>query len=99
MPPTAPAVCTAPKISEESLKTGESNLELTTRIMRFAQAPNLTGLPAISFPAGYDDEGLPIGFQVIARHWQEALLLQIAAVGEQSLSRKKPKIFYSFLGD
>ncbi|KAJ1483778.1 hypothetical protein T484DRAFT_1799097 [Baffinella frigidus] len=37
------------------------------------------GLPAISVPAGKAaDSALPVGFQLIAPHYQEALLLRAA---------------------
>jgi aspartyl-tRNA(Asn)/glutamyl-tRNA(Gln) amidotransferase subunit A len=39
---------------------------------------NLTGFPAISLPCGFTREGLPIGLQLVARPWREALLLQAA---------------------
>ena len=39
---------------------------------------NLTGLPAISFPCGKDENGLPIGAQLIAGAFNEHLLLDMA---------------------
>lgn len=89
--------CTAPPLPDDALATGDSNLTLATRIMLYAQAGNLTGLPAISFPAGYDDAGLPIGFQAMGRPWREDLLLKLAAVAEQSVVRKKPNVFFELL--
>jgi len=86
---------TAPKIPDDAIETGESNLELTTAIMRFATAANLTGLPAITVPAGYDNAGMPIGFQVMGRAWQEGLLLRIASAIQEKVSVKKPEKFYS----
>ena len=44
---------------------------------------NICGNPAISIPAGTFD-GLPIGMQVIGRHHEDALLLDLAAVVERS---------------
>jgi aspartyl-tRNA(Asn)/glutamyl-tRNA(Gln) amidotransferase subunit A len=43
---------------------------------------NLTGNPAISIPSGELD-GLPIGLQVIARHHEEPLLLDLARLAER----------------
>jgi len=76
------------------LKDGWSDLGTDTEMMRFVFPSNFTGNPAISFPAGYDGRGLPIGMQAIGRHWDEALLLRIAYTAEQSLSRRKPARFY-----
>ena len=39
---------------------------------------NLAGLPAISVPCGFDDQGLPIGLQLMAPVLAEERLLQLA---------------------
>ena len=38
-------------------------------------AVNLAGLPALSQPVGLTSDGLPIGLQLIGKHWQESQLL------------------------
>ena len=43
---------------------------------------NLTGSPAISIPSGLHD-GLPFGLQVIGRHHEEQLLLDLARIAER----------------
>jgi aspartyl-tRNA(Asn)/glutamyl-tRNA(Gln) amidotransferase subunit A len=45
---------------------------------------NLDGLPAISLPCGFDDQGLPIGLQLIAGVLEEPKLLQVAHHYEQA---------------
>jgi Asp-tRNA(Asn)/Glu-tRNA(Gln) amidotransferase A subunit family amidase len=40
---------------------------------------NLLGVPAVSVPMSRSDEGLPIGVQIVARPWQEELVLSVAA--------------------
>jgi len=39
---------------------------------------NLAGIPAISVPCGFSDDGLPIGMQLMGRHFAEERLLQVA---------------------
>ncbi|HEV2370475.1 MAG TPA: amidase, partial [Acidimicrobiales bacterium] len=45
---------------------------------------NISGNPAVSIPAGTVD-GLPVGLQVIGRHHEDALLLDLARVAEQAM--------------
>jgi aspartyl-tRNA(Asn)/glutamyl-tRNA(Gln) amidotransferase subunit A len=55
---------------------------------------NLAGLPAISLPCGFDGDGMPIGLQIIGKHFDETTILRIADVYEQATEwhRKKPRI-------
>jgi Asp-tRNA(Asn)/Glu-tRNA(Gln) amidotransferase A subunit family amidase len=94
---TPTAGCTAPRIAKKALKTDESNLTLIDKIMRYARPANITGYPAISFPAGYDAQGLPIGFQAMGRSFEEHKLLQIAAVAEGLVERRRPQVHYRLL--
>ena len=55
---------------------------------------NLAGLPAISLPCGFDGEGMPIGLQIIGKHFDEATILRIADTYERATEwhKKKPRI-------
>ncbi len=55
---------------------------------------NLAGLPAISVPCGMSATGLPIGFQLIAKHFEEEKMLQAAFAYEQQWdwSQKRPAL-------
>jgi len=88
---------TAPRISDAAQRIGESDLSLSTEIMRFATPANLTGHPAISFPAGYSRGNLPIGMQAIGRPWDEPTLLRLALAAEQFVLRKPPVVFHRIL--
>ena len=90
---------TAPAIPQAALPHGESDLTTLMEIMRFTTQANLTGLPAISFPAGYNDAGLPIGMQAIGRAWQEHTLLGLALAAEQAVERQAPQVYYEILAE
>lgn len=53
---------------------------------------NLAGIPGISIPCGFSKEVLPIGMQILAKHFEEKKLLQIAYAFEQETDfhLKKP---------
>jgi Asp-tRNA(Asn)/Glu-tRNA(Gln) amidotransferase A subunit family amidase len=87
----------APPIPKDALPDGNSDLTTTIEIMRFVTAGNMTGLPAISFPVGYTNAGLPIGMQAMGRAWDEATLLRLAANAEQVIERKEPQVHYKVL--
>ncbi|MDF1514239.1 MAG: amidase [Anaerolineae bacterium] len=87
----------APRIPDGALPYGDSDLTSLIEIMRFATVPNLTGMPAISFPVGYTVEGLPIGMQAIARPWDEITLLRLSKAAELSMLKRKPSLHYDVL--
>ncbi len=46
---------------------------------------NLTGLPALSVPCGFDEGGLPIGLQIAGRPFDEATVLQVGHAYERAV--------------
>ena len=55
---------------------------------------NLAGLPALSLPCGFDSDGLPIGMQIIGKHFAEPTILGVAYSYEQSTDwhKRKPQL-------
>jgi aspartyl-tRNA(Asn)/glutamyl-tRNA(Gln) amidotransferase subunit A len=51
---------------------------------------NLAGVPAISVPCGFSD-GLPIGLQIIGKHFDEATIYKVAHAFEQATEHHKAK--------
>ncbi len=49
----------------------------------FTVTVNMAGLPAISIPAGLSSTGLPLGLQLIARPFDEAMLFRVGAALEE----------------
>ena len=60
----------------------------------FTLSQALAGLPAVSIPCGFDHEGLPIGLQLTAPAFQEAMLLGAAYQYEQATDwhRRRPAL-------
>ncbi len=93
---TPATAVTAPEVLHEE---GWSDLGMVTELMRFVMPGNLTGLPAIAFPVGYDDNGMPIGMQAMSRAWDEHLLLRVAYTVEQALIRQRPPLYFDILAE
>ena len=55
---------------------------------------DLTGSPAVSVPFGFSSDGLPIGVQVVGRHFDELTLLQVA----RGLEASRPQTQHPPLG-
>ncbi|MGV2942479.1 Asp-tRNA(Asn)/Glu-tRNA(Gln) amidotransferase subunit GatA [Mesobacillus sp. LC4] len=51
---------------------------------------NLAGVPAISVPCGFD-KGLPLGLQIIGRHFDESTVYKVAHAFEQATDFHKQK--------
>lgn len=59
------------------------------RLLRNTRPFNVWGLPAISIPCGFTQDGLPIGLQIAADHWREDLVLRLAHAYEQATAWHK----------
>jgi aspartyl-tRNA(Asn)/glutamyl-tRNA(Gln) amidotransferase subunit A len=55
---------------------------------------NLAGLPALSLPCGFDQVGMPIGMQIVGKHFDEATILRVGHAYEQATewSKRKPNL-------
>lgn len=63
---------------------GTQAIQAARRLTRFTAPFNLSGLPALSVPCGFTGGHLPIGLQIISRHWGEAKVLQAGHAFEQA---------------
>jgi len=79
--PVAPSV--APKIGES-----EDPLEMYKSDM-YTIGINLAGLPAISLPVAKNDEGMPVGLQLIAKAFNEKTLFDGASSLEKAVNYSK----------
>ncbi|MEK6205138.1 MAG: Asp-tRNA(Asn)/Glu-tRNA(Gln) amidotransferase subunit GatA [Amylibacter sp.] len=49
----------------------------------FTLPANLAGIPGLAFPVGFDNEGLPIGMQLMGKHFDESILFKLAYAFQQ----------------
>ncbi len=88
--PTTPIA--APLIGEEKTRVGNSEHPTRALLLRLNRPANLAGVPAISVPAGFTANGLPLGLQFIGAENSEELLLDIARIFEREnpMPRSRP---------
>ncbi|MGL6139073.1 MAG: Asp-tRNA(Asn)/Glu-tRNA(Gln) amidotransferase subunit GatA [Planktothrix sp.] len=88
-------VLVCPTAPSTAFKAGEKTADpLSMYLSDLMTIPvNLAGLPGISVPCGFDDQGLPIGMQLIGKPLGESRLLEVANAYEQATDwhNYKPK--------
>jgi amidase len=55
-----------------------------TRFIRFATPWDMSGSPTITLPGGFTPRGLPLSFQLVGRHLDEALLIRAGSAYQQA---------------
>ncbi len=80
--PTLPSV--APRVDADTVEIPAGAMDVRAAMTMFTRPFNLTGLPALSLPCGLVD-GMPAAVQLVARPFEEPLLLQVAERCEQLL--------------
>ncbi|MCG6910063.1 MAG: Asp-tRNA(Asn)/Glu-tRNA(Gln) amidotransferase subunit GatA [Deltaproteobacteria bacterium] len=89
-------VIVAPVAPTPAFKIGE-NIEDPLKMYLsdiFTLSANLAGIPGMSVPCGFSKQGLPIGLQLLGRHFSEGSLLKVAYNFEQATDfhKKRPEL-------
>jgi len=86
-------VIVTPTSPTTAFKVGEKTAEPLEMYLSdiFTISVNLAGLPGLSLPCGFDAENMPIGMQIIGKHFDEATMLKVAHTYEQSTDWHKRK--------
>ena len=79
----------APRVDQESIRLEEKDHPTRALLLRTNRPANLAGVPAVSVPCGFTDEGLPVGLQLLGAVGDEHLLLQIGRMFERSRPQAK----------
>jgi aspartyl-tRNA(Asn)/glutamyl-tRNA(Gln) amidotransferase subunit A len=85
--PTSPTV---------AFKVGEKSADPLQMYLSdiFTISVNLAGVPGISIPCGFTTENLPVGLQLIGKHFDEESLLKVAYAYEKATEwhKRKPNV-------
>ncbi len=86
---------TAAPIGSATVSLAGREMEPAAALSRYSTAFNLTGMPAMSVPCGFDRRGLPVGLQIAARRWADATVLRLAAAYQAATDwhRRRPPGF------
>ena len=76
--------CSAARRPPVGALTGLRTIALAGRAVPFTPAWNVTGHPAVSVPAGWTSDGLPLAVQLVAAHGRDDLLLALARSLQQA---------------
>ena len=71
-----------PTIEESDMEDGQGFAEMLAGISRCTRPFNYLGLPGLAVPGGFTPSALPVGFQLVARPFAEALLFRTGAAYE-----------------
>src|SRR5450755_1355939 len=86
-------VLLCPVASIPAFRHGERSWQVEGKTVKYLDAWsytewfNLLGTPAVVVPVGKSPEGLPIGVQIVARPWQEELVISVGAALEHQCGR------------
>jgi len=80
--PTVPI--TACNIGTEEVQIGNTLLGVIPLLTQYTRPYNLNGFPAITVPCGFSKNGLPVGFQLAGKPFDEAMVLRAAFAYEQA---------------
>lgn len=82
--PTTPTVAYSPEKTADPVEMYQADICTVT--------VNIAGLPAVSTPCGYNKNGMPIGFSIIGRKFDEQTVLQVSDAYEQGFTPVAPKL-------
>jgi aspartyl-tRNA(Asn)/glutamyl-tRNA(Gln) amidotransferase subunit A len=86
----------APVAPTTAFKMGEHTNDPLAMYLEdvFTLPANLAGVPGLAFPVGFDSKELPIGMQLMGRHFEEATLLKMAHAYQQTTDwhNRKPEL-------
>ena len=87
-----------PSTPSSAFKIGDKSDDPVSMYLNdiFTVPVNLSGLPAISVPAGYDKNNLPLGLQLIGKPFDEQTILNLSlAIEKRANFNRNYKVWWS----
>ncbi len=83
-----------PTIEETDVAANPGFMAALTKLARWFRPFNVTGVPAMSMPIGFDANGMPISAQLVGRPFDEASLFRLARAFEREtgFTGRRPEI-------
>jgi aspartyl-tRNA(Asn)/glutamyl-tRNA(Gln) amidotransferase subunit A len=81
---------TAPGFEDAKVPLDGKDVLVGIALTRCTRIHNLTGLPSVSVPVGFSQEGLPIGMQIAGRPFDEETVLRVADAYERQVHQPRP---------
>jgi amidase len=72
-------------VLEASHANPDAPADAVIGMVAFTAFANVTGQPGISLPVHWNDDGVPVGAQLVGGPWEEATILRLAGALEQAL--------------
>lgn len=69
---------------EREIDNGKEKVDIYSVLNKLTGISNITGLPSLAIPCGLSSKGLPIGFELTGRPYDESNLYRIAYAYEQA---------------
>ena len=84
----------SPTLAELDVGDSEALPAMLMRLTGYTRPLNYYGVPALTVPAGFSESGLPLGFQLVGRPFDETRLFQLAGAfqGVTDYHHKAPMI-------
>jgi aspartyl-tRNA(Asn)/glutamyl-tRNA(Gln) amidotransferase subunit A len=77
--------CVAPEAgATEVIWEDGASENITFALTRLTSPSNLTGLPTLAVPVGFDPAGLPVGMQIVGRPFEEGTILRVGRAYESA---------------
>ena len=76
----------APNLTDAWVQINDKWVTTREALLRITRIFSTVGFPAISLPCGFTDEGMPVGLQLAAKPFSDAMLAKVANYYQQTTS-------------